>query len=271
MRTLVFVLVALGLLQQCLAIDYIITTFLKNNKQPMLEGEAKALGWTKVGDCSSKRFAGTRYVSPMATPTMAILYDHNGKAAGIQHMTPIDDMVHPCDGTNPYYVQDVIHSKVYCISTVYFTNPSNICTTGMPPGDADLILYTQKGDNYENSEGTQPTYNEAANDNRFQAEKYFLGMGHHFTFKEAEPENCIKARPFQAIYARLNGKCRLTAFVSSHLSKVAEKDGWEKPGAIPIRLILKNPAQCILDAAGKSQITTMHVFLRDSTSYCFSG
>jgi len=271
MRTLIFAFAALGLLQQCFAIDYIETTFTKNNKQPLLEGEAKAAGWIKLSDCSSKKFAGTRYMTPIAIPNMAILYDRSGNAAGMQHMFPIEEMVQPCDGTNPYYVQEIIHSKVFCVATVYFTNPADICTTGMPPSNSDLILYIQKGDNYENSEGTQPTYHEAAADPRFQVERFFLGMGHHFTFKEAEPEKCTLARPIQILYASLNGKCLLTGYVSSHLTKTPERDGWEKPAPIPVRLILKNPSQCELDAAGKGQASTMHVFLRDSAKYCFSG
>jgi len=271
MRTLLFAFAALGLFHQCFAIDYIITTFMKNNKQPLTEDAAKAANWAKLSDCSSSKFAGNRYLAPIAIPTMAILYDNNGNAAGMQHMFPIEEMVLPCDGTNPFYVKEVINSKVICTSTVYFTNPSSICTKGMPPKDADLILYTQKGDKYVNSEGTQPYYHLAANDARFQAERFFLGMGHHFTFKEAEPENCPMARPFQMLYASLNGKCRLTGYVSAHLTKTAERDGWEKPAPIPVRMILTNPAQCELDAAGKQQISTMHVFLRDSTRYCFSG
>merc|ERR1712038_317720 len=157
------------------------------------------------------------------------------------------------------------NGKPFCISTVYFMDPTKVCTEGMPPdshddSSPDVILYIQKGESYKNTETTLPAYHDAANSDRFQMERFFLGMGHHFTFKEADPESCTLIRPFQGLYAHMHGKCILTGYVSSHVTKTPDRDGWEKPGSIPVKLILAHPSQCELDHAGKGEIATMHVF-----------
>ena len=85
---------------------------------------------------------------------------------------------------------------------------------------------------------------------------------------QPQPEDCDGLRPYQLLYAQNNFECVNTGIVWQHIAKTPERDSWEKPTTPAIKLILENPAQCELDLADKKSVTTMHVFMGGSTTYC---
>ena len=67
------------------------------------------------------RFAGVRYAPPLDTPNMMLLYDTNGKVAGMQSVVPQAELEFQCDGiVNEYYVKDVINHKTVSIPFIIY-------------------------------------------------------------------------------------------------------------------------------------------------------
>merc|ERR1712168_393919 len=100
-------------------------------------------------------------------------------------------------------------------------------------------------------------------------------MGHHCTPVEDDPEDCKMAKPIQALFGRWSyshgvKKCVNSGLVFVHYgTKTAKGQGWEKPDSRAVKLILSKPSQCQLEAADNGLITSMHVFLKGTTTYCW--
>ena len=67
------------------------------------------------------------------------------------------------------------------------------------------------------------------------------------------------------IYTVIKGK--LSGFIFQHIAQMTGKR-WETPSPYAVKMIMNNPAQCLLDFAKKSYYRTMHVFLRGYTTTC---
>jgi len=248
------------------------TTFPSYNAQPRTEKEAQDAGWTKIEDATD-RFAGVRYYPPMPVPDKALIYDTSGTVVGFQSVVPEGNFVSGDCTYNEFYARDTIAGQKFCMSTVYFQDPRTISVDKVA-GDEDDVqeLHLQKRESWKTDADLLRIphyYQEAeANQDKWILHKYFLGMGHHVTKLEDDMEDCLRATPFQALYAWDDDhRCVNTGFVSSHLT-TNTGDGWEKPGDIAIRLIFSNPPQCVLDAGAVGNATTMHTFLGGSTTYC---
>merc|ERR1711994_521886 len=271
MKTLLFFTLALAGIQYAMAWSTLVTTFTKNNPQPRTVGEAEKLGWKKLNDCTDKRFAGVRYVSPQPIPDMTLLYDVEGNVAGTQSILPEEEMLHGCDNLS-YYVKDTVDGKTFCMSTMYFRDPATICSPRGMDGDK---LALQNGPTFANVLSMPLTWDDAAaNTAQWHKDRFFLGMGHHWTVNDlAKDHDCTAdVAPLQVMYSSQNEGCTANGIVWSHFSTTPEstaRAGWEKPAVVPVKMILRNPAPCILTLAGKKQVTTMHVWLESSASYCF--
>jgi len=207
-------------------------------------------------------------------PTMIIIYDSSKRAAGLQSLVPSDSFVGWDCGDNEFYNKEVIEGVEYCVLTAYFYDPAQICRNDL---DSEHQLHFQKGNSYkpENLVKVPQTFLQADFSDFWNKDKFFPGMGHHFTRKEGNREDCTSFMPFQALYAYIDGHCESTGLIFQHYNTdvvdtryYKKKDAWEAPPSLAIRAILSNPAQCQLESADKKYIKTMHAFLAPSRSYC---
>ena len=112
----------------------------------------------------------------------------------------------------------------YCLLTMYFQNPNEICAGTFP----STILYMQKGSSFsqENLLRFEDVLSAAeALPEKWQMEKYFPGMGFHITPKEKSPYDCKMAVPIQGLYAHINGECLNSGFVFAHFNTKTKGHG----------------------------------------------
>jgi hypothetical protein len=99
--------------------------------------------------------------------------------------------------------------------------------------------------------------------------KCYPTMGTHYFSEDVSKEDatCKDMTPFQLIYI----KGKLSGFIFQH---IAELTGirWESASQNALKLIMNNPAQCLLDFAGTkfedNKTKTMHVFLNGHKTVC---
>jgi len=246
-------------------------------------------------DPSNARFAGYRYAQAAAKndgplgmengkPNMIIIFDAAGKMAGTQSLVPSDSFVGWDCLENEYYTKENITDLItgdtteFCVTTMYFKDPSSICNKDLVDSAKDA-LYLQKKDSFkpENLLHFPETYDEAKNDQvNWHIDHYFLGMGHHITPNTHGSNDCKSIAPVQGLYAEEFGVgCHNQGFVWQHYNTKVEDvrmgkkgDEWEAPPTFAVKQILRNPAQCLLDASDKKLAKTMHVFLGGYTKKC---
>jgi len=247
------------------------TTFLKNHHQPRTVADAEAAGWIRINGCEDTRFAGNRYARTLEFPDMMLLYDNQGKVAGMQSVIPQEELAFSCkENVNEFYVHDVINGKELCLTTAYFVDPpASICFVQEDSVMLSDQLSFQMGEGFgdANLYKVPQTHDAAVNSEAWIEQDYFLGMGHHMT-PPYDTQDCTKVKPFQAMYAEEGIHCKNSGFVWQHISKTPARDGWEKPPKVAVEMILKHPPKCILDGAADGLATTMHVFMGRSTNYC---
>lgn len=245
---------------------------------PKTENEAVDQGWQKISDChSGRRFAGSRWLQYVENHTMVpdkiMIYDTDGQMAGIQSLVPSEDFVGMDCKENKYYLKETINSKEYCVTTMYFTDPIFICGKKKRRRPAEDQLFIQKGAGYrkKNLIGFPKTYDEAkADPNHWHIGKYFRFMGHHTTHM-VNRDICGFSMPIQGLYAWLDGECRNTGFVWSHVNtKTPDRNGWDepRPNDVTVGLVMNNVPECMYESLEKSHVITMHVYLGGSTQQC---
>ena len=71
----------------------------------------------------------------------------------------------------------------YCLATMYFMDPADICSHQRKGSKADVLVF-QEGANYMDTDNLvfmPKTWEDAQNETLWVNQKYFLGMGHHIT------------------------------------------------------------------------------------------
>jgi len=248
------------------------------------ELESSGYGYVLLNEnrCEADGYVGYRYVpdpSLHGTPNVVLIFASSTlyggpHIAGMQSLVPKEDFIDQDQCTdNPYYSIETIAGKEYCVLTMYFQYPETVCNFY---GATEKKLYLQKGNSWDWIR-VESTWLETQDySNHWNLDKYFPGMGFHATWKEDDPEDCRMAAPIQGLFAHMGGfdgygDCFNTGFVFVHYNTKTTGHGWEKPGSKPVSLILNKPSQCQLDAADKSLVTSMHVFLGGSTKPCING
>merc|ERR1712212_347712 len=280
-------LLCLGIPALSLKLNQVHTTFgLLSDRWPMTRDELESSGYGYVLlnelRCEAGGYVGWRYVpdpSLHGTPNVVLMYGSSPlyggpHIAGMQSLVPKEDFIDPNQCTdNPYYTIETIAGKEYCVLTMYFQHPETVCD--FDGADKEKNLYLQKGNNPNWIRNQQwirvwdTMLNVQYHFSTWNVDKYFPGMGFHTTRVEDDPEDCRMAVPIQGLYAHMglfdDADCFNTGFVFVHYNTKTTGHGWEKPGSTPVSLILNKPSQCQLDAADKSLVTSMHVFLGGST------
>lgn len=256
------------------------TNFPFPRPQPRTVEEAINKGWTTVGDdgCTTEGAAwpGTRMIPPIYPPDMVLIFDADGKAAGMQSGMPALDFsnawgLQKGNCNNKYYQKDIIYGTTFCLATLYFSDPASICSSGEK---TDLLVF-QEGPTYKDELLYVPrTWNEAEK-TEWENHFYLPRMGHHRFHTEPAKEDCLSLRPVQVLYTSVGGECVSTGVVWQHSMPNPENTGtnlnsWETipGGRYGVQRILSNPSQCILQMSDENKITTMHVWLGGSTEQC---
>jgi len=263
------------------------------DSQPTKVEDAKAQGWILMNaECNAdpkvSRFAGYRYLQPSVIAegeeqsNFVQLYDADGMVAGTQSLVPVDKFMWDCT-YNEFYVKENItlpqtaHIREFCVSTMYFRDPTTLCTKMEEVEDE---LFIQKKDSFavESLVPMPKTFQDAKDNQYFWAIDNFIPrMGHHITPNLHESEDCKSYLPLQVLYAHIDGHCRNSGFVWSHWGAVVNDQDevrphgsqWEVTTEWVVKTILTSPSQCELDYGGKRLIRTQHHWLLDSRSYCF--
>jgi len=238
-------------------------------------------------DCNadpSMSHAGYRLVQD-GSPTMAILYDSKFRAAGMQSLVPSDTFVGYDCLENGYYAKETIEDVEYCVTTIYFKDPSAICQVDSDQVDSNeeaaaaAQLHIQKGNNFqaENIVPVPKSHRYAVSNQFWSDGGYFPGMGQHVSYIPTYPHfsnDCTKMIPFQFVYGRVDGHCVNTGFMFSHWNTTVVDDhrhAWETlPVGVVVTIRKVHYYSCEIVAAKKKMEKSMHVFLGGSTDYCIN-
>jgi len=263
--------------------------------QPTKVEEVKAQGWTLINaecnaDPAKSSFAGYRWLQPYVTvegkkqSNFVQLYDADGHVAGTQSIVPVEKFMWDCT-YNDYYVKENItlddgYVREFCVSTMYFRDPSTLCTK-MEDDEVENALFIQKKDSFapDSLVPMPKTFLQAEQNQDFWAiDRYIPRMGHHITPNLHDSEDCKSYLPLQVLYAHVDGHCHNSGFVWSHWGAVVNDEDavrphgsqWEVTNEWVVKTILTKPSQCELDYGAKHLIRTQHHWLLDSVTYCYT-
>jgi len=206
--------------------------------------------------------------------TMSLLFDINGIIAGIQ-MNLLKSQVPNTSfqyGSVPMFQSDSLGGNDVYTLTVYFTDPSTICTTGRTEADLTNVgtitqLWLQNGPSPSNSIPV-PNDRATAIAQGWSKNNCFVGMGRHnfYQSEQFQATNCQQIRPIFLLFDTSDtligfGFAAVGNFVSNR---------YEHPDAKAIKLIVGDGvAQCLLDDSTSPGLSTMHVYF-DSKPYLFA-
>jgi len=209
---------------------------------------------------------------------MIVIFDARGKPAGMQSLIPANNFVDWDCTENEYYVKETIEyfnvtanateSKEFCMTTVYFYHPWDICDEQAKIKN-QLMIQKGKGTYSRNLVRVPMEYEDVQEETiKWSVEKYFMKMGHHVTLKEGR-DDCKKIMPVQVLYSKnSNGQCRSSGLVWSHINVNNTGNGWEMVSMRTLGFILKDIPKCLEEAVNKRLVRSMHVWLTPSTGYC---
>ncbi|GFN89438.1 hypothetical protein PoB_001594400, partial [Plakobranchus ocellatus] len=225
--------------------------------QPRTVDEAKQQGYRLIGPdkCgASKTYNGLAYVKG-DDPTVTLLFDINGYIAGIQTAIRLSDEQRtgfPPKSLRPPFVLDGKDNNRYVL-TVYFTDPSKICTEGR---SKEQFEEEGTGENLWIQTGSSPSevMKVAKNQDEISAPwvegKCFTTMGHHYWYNTTADMDCDELLPVFLLYngGRLNG----FGFVS--LADMESKY-YEHPEYGIFKIFMKEVPKCL---QSKGRISTTH-------------
>lgn len=235
-------------------------------KLPRTEVKAKRDGFAKLaGDCSGK-FLGKRYIKGLDTAAV-VLYDKNGYVAGMQSGIPKSE----ADKFNssfsfadsPAFQLDRIGEEEIYFATVYFVDPSTICTRGRSQAQyyeqgTGTGLYLQNGSYPIQDSIRVPLYEKDISGTRWVKGGCFRSMGVHYWYNMDKNFDCQNMFPYTTIYNR--GKLTSFAFVFPGYYKFSSR--FEHPPKSSFGDFLPNPVpQCVYDEYKRSGgFSTLHVY-----------
>lgn len=204
--------------------------------------------------CSgSQQFVGSRYWSD-SDPALILLFDVNGYIAGIQTSVAKSTGYNP---GSPMIGTWFIDEGDYLTLTVYFVDPSIVCTTGRSAADfqsegTGTDLYLQNGPNPLTNYYKVPTSESEIKATLWGSGKCFYEMGMHYWFNITSDMSCDNFVPYCLLY---NGGV-LNAFCFAMNFDVTGSERYEHPTPLAAASCCMDPVpKCI---SGKQ--STMHVY-----------
>jgi len=239
----------------------------KFNDLPRAAIDAEREGWSSMsnGDCSNGgSFNGHRYIFGDDT-SLSLLYDNSGIIAGLQmNLLKAEIVLEP----NSYefenvamFVSNTVKNQSAYSLTAYFVPPDSICKIKRIPTirSTGTQLVFQNGPTPAHL-FEAPFMRPAAIAEGWTQNQCFVGMGAHNFYKvdEWQASDCNRVRPvflLYDVYDELHGFGFATI---THAS--SENERYEYPGSGPIKAILGEAPQCILDRADGIGLSTMHLY-----------
>ncbi|CAB4063459.1 unnamed protein product [Lepeophtheirus salmonis] len=209
--------------------------------QPKLMSTAIRKGWLQVGSCnqSDRTYPGERFIRNVKYNNIILIYDINGKIAGIQ------SVVEKRFDNNPFrnYENDSMYQhyrfddgyEVY-VTTAYFVDPEIICDGGRSKEDFAI----------EGTGNTLIFQNEALTlKEKWNIHRCFINMGLHFNkWGYDESENC------SGILVKFKG------------------DRYEHPPSIFLSFMYRQPPSCLYKAQQTIGLSYMHVYFLSPYTLC---
>jgi hypothetical protein len=204
------------------------------------------------------QFRGVRYWKDN-DPAAILLFDVNGYIAGIQTSVLQSEYTPPTPSIGHPYLAD----GDYWTLTIYFVDPSTICTTGRT---ADEYAAQGTGTGFWMQNGTDPDtqslqapQNEAdvAANTKWVLGHCFWTMGNHYWYDVSSDMDCNQMFPFFLLYNK--GRVNAGGFA---MNNAAESSRYEHPPQAVIGQFMDPVPKCFGTGDFKSQ-TTMHVYMTD--------
>ncbi|XP_071090188.1 uncharacterized protein [Haliotis cracherodii] len=231
---------------------------------PRTEKDAWREGWTMISDCDdTPKFAGKRYVKDGDT-AVVLIYDVNGYIAGIQAGFPPQPNNYPSPTLqNHPFVED--DGKQYI--TVYFTNPSGICSGGRT---SDMFESEGTGSDMYIQNGTRPSDSTKVpklerniGSTLWTKGHCFRTMGQHYWYNLRKDQSCDEFFPMFLLY----NQGILDGFGWAFLANLTTSTRYEHPRMTAFGYFLDPVPDCLYTQT--SGTTTMHIYMSDPNySFC---
>lgn len=159
----------------------------------------------------------------------------------------------------PVYQSQALENHEYFLTTVYFVDPSIICTSGRNVSDLDTqgtgtVVLIQNGTNPDAGLVSIPRNRSFALQQGWTMNQCFRGMGHHnfFQIENYQDHNCTEVFPFFGLFTE---KGELLGFGFSNPGTV-KHHRFENPSAQAISQIIgpEITPKCVLDSQKQSEL-----------------
>jgi len=212
-------------------------------------------------------FRGIRYWTN-SDPAVILLYDINGYIAGMQ--TSFLKTMLP--SVSPYILgHPAVSEGDYYTLTVYFVDPSIICTTGRTAaqyaanGTGDRLII-QNGTNALTTGLTIPMVESAVDQTSWTKGFCFWTMGQHYWYNVTKAMDCDYFYPFFLLY----NKQKLNAFGFA-INAPLTSPRYEHPTTSEAGQFINPVPDCFSTDPSFTKLSTMHVYMIDSprsTTFC---
>jgi len=223
---------------------------------------------------TNTQFRGKRFWES-SDPSLVLLFDINGYIAGMQSMILQSQYPTPPPISTNFAIQsftDTDETK-YWVLTVYFVDPSIICTTGRTAAQfssqgTGTGLWIQVGPNPLKDTVQMPLLESDLPSTAWVKGKCFYTMGQHYWYNVSTGMDCNYFFPYCLLYN--SGK--LDAFCFATNANVQDKH-YDDPHPTPSILsqFMTPVPTCMSTNPSFAAYTTMHVYMNDwprSTSNC---
>ncbi|KAL5022531.1 hypothetical protein ScPMuIL_001686 [Solemya velum] len=225
---------------------------------PRTESDATDEGFVKFSDClDNNELRGNRYMDD-GDVFLILIYDVNGYIAGIQAGFPKSfSSTYPPDTLKPPFIDDGDKWVV----TIYFVDPSIICTTGRTQQEFNsdgtgTNLYIQTGTNPETDYMIIPRDEKDLDGTLWNKGGCFPVMGVHYWYNNSREIPCDEFLPVFPMY---NGG-KLNAFGWVFFAK-PDFSKWAEFPPTQIELLLKVFLKQVPRCAKGSDLSSLHMYL----------
>jgi charged multivesicular body protein 7 len=229
--------------------------------------------WTMTStNCSNNgSFNGFQAVIP-GDYSAGLLFDSNGIVAGIQMLLNKSSILAPGNNVNypnlPVYQSQTFDNEDYFVLTMYFIEPTRICTSGRNETDLEnegtgTHVFIQNGTSPNGPLVQIPKNRTVALAENWSKNQCLQGMGLHnfYGVEQYQSKNCTEMFPFFGLY---NNDGELLGFGSANPGTVVNPR-FENPSSGAIALIIgpTQVPQCLLETQASIGLTTFHVYFVD--------
>jgi len=232
----------------------------------MTQNDAIKDGWKGFPNttCQTKDYRGIRYYINDDLSTM-LLYNVYGQVSGVQagtRNTPLAAMTEPY---GPWHQEKMANGTVFWTITMYFRDPSTICSTSTPKSKlpiGDRITLANSG-SYDTFPMTEADAKKAS---IWVEGKCFATMGKHYWYNLTTTSDCNYIYPVFLLYN--NGDLDSFGWV---IAKLPQESGprWEHPYGNQLKMFL--PAgvypPCLFE--DDLILSTQHIYFDNPyTNFC---